>query len=227
MQHSDAISAEGGCDAAPARIPAVYLAAIALVAGDAMGSLHPGVPLWAAAALAAAAAMAAAQRVYAPPAGAATIRFFPPDRMLLLEGELDREPERIRDVARIYLKVHRAGLDAAHLERATGRVRITVVDPADYRLGDRLRVTARIRLPRNYGDPGEFDYESYMAREGIAATALVTKPDQIERIGYRPVFFWSRVESIRRRIGAFIDAGLPYPQRAEMRALIIGDRGAI
>jgi competence protein ComEC len=249
MQHSDAISAEGGWDAAPARIPAVYLTAIALVAGDATGSLHPGVPLWAAAALAAAAAVAfaarqrwamplamaalaaaamvAAQRVYAPPAGAATIRFFPPDRMLLLEGELDREPERIRDVARIYLKVHRAGLDAAHLGRASGRVRITVVDPADYRLGDRLRVTARIRRPRNYGDPGEFDYESYMAREGIAATALVTKPEQIERIGYRPVFFWSRVESLRRRIGAFIDAGLPYPQRAEMRALIIGDRGAI
>ncbi len=35
------------------------------------------------------------------------------------------------------------------------------------------------------------------------------------------------MEGIRRRIGAFIDAGLDDPERAEMRALIIGDRGGI
>jgi len=151
----------------------------------------------------------------------------PEDRPVVFEGGLDREPEPIRDIVRLYLKVQRAGLDAAHLAPATGRVRITVVDPGNYRIGEMLRVGARLRVPRNYGDPGEFDYESYMARESVSVTALVSHADQIESIGYRPIPLWSTVETIRRRIGAFIDADLAYPERAEMRALIIGDRGAI
>jgi competence protein ComEC len=231
-------------------VPAVYLVAIALVAGDALGCLRPGMPIWLAVVLGAGAAImfmlgrrgwalalalsalaasatVAAQQVYNPPRASATIRYFPANRPVVFEGYLDREPQRVSDVMRLYVRVERAGLDPAHLTPTTGRVRITVVDPLDYRLGQRLRVTARVHPPRNYGDPGEFDYESYMAREGVAATALVSNPGQIESIGYRRVFFWSAVESVRRRIGAFIDAGLDYPERAEMRALIIGDRGEI
>src|SRR5579875_1321627 len=253
MQNSAGIAVAGSRSRAPVicvQVPAVYLVAVAVVMGDALGSLRPGIPIWIPAVVAAAAALiflsgrnglamalaltavagsatVAAQQVYDPPHAQATIRLFPDNRPIVFEGYLDREPEPIRDVVRLYLRGERAGLDATHLVPATGRVRITVVDPLDYRLGERLRVTARVHAPRNYGDPGEFDYQLYMAREGVAATALVSKPDQIESIGYRRVFLWSAVESVRRRIGAFIDGGLDYPERAEMRALIIGDRGEI
>lgn len=261
MQRSAAIAATGSVTrdapsqappvqaAAPA-IPALYLVALAIMAGDAAGGLRIGPPIWMALILCAgaaavfltakprwaeilalsalaAAAATASNAVYRPPPGAATIRSFPDGQPIVFEGGLDREPERVRDVIRLYLQVERAGLATAHLAPASGRVRITVLEPGSYRIGERLRVSARIRLPRNYGDPGEFDYEQYMAREGVAATALVSHPEQIESIGYRPVPLWSTIESIRRRIGAFIDAGLDYPQRAEMRALVIGDRGGI
>ncbi|HEY2107261.1 MAG TPA: ComEC/Rec2 family competence protein [Candidatus Binataceae bacterium] len=235
---------------APSKIPTLYLVALALIAGDAAGSARISPPLWMAlgffagaiaaflmnrrtramvlalSALAVAAGVAA-QQVYDPPARAATVRALPEDQPLVLEGTLDREPERVEDTLRLYLRVQRAGLDATHLRPANGRVRITVLHPGSYRIGDRLRVITRLRSPRNYGDPGEFDYESYMAREGVAATALASHPGQIERIGYQPPMLWSSIEGIRGRIGAFIDGGLDYPQRAEMRALIIGDRGAI
>ena len=261
MQGSAAIAAAPGRIAAPPStlpqaqagsfgIPALYLVSIAIVAGDAGGSLRIGPPLWmglmlgagaacafaiaqrrtamilALAALAAAAA-AASNAVYAPAPDTATIRTFPDDRPIVFEGRIEREPERVRDVIRLYLRVQRAGFDAAHLAPATGGVRLTVPQPAPYRIGTRLRISARIRLPRNYGDPGEFDYESYMAREGAAATALVSRPEQIEVIGYRPVALWSTIEAIRGRIGDFIDEHLEEPQRAEMRALVIGERGGI
>jgi competence protein ComEC len=234
---------------AGAGIPALYMVALAMLAGDAAGACRLGIALWlpvtvgagaailflterrgwamalALSALAGAAAVAA-QQVYDPPRRA-TVSSLPDNRPIVFEGYLDREPERAGDVVRLYVAVRRAGLDAAHLAPAAGRVRVTEVDPVDYRIGQRLRVTARIHAPRNYGNPGEFDYESYLAREGVTATALASHPEQIQPLGYRRVFFWSTVESIRRRIGAFIDAGLDYPERAEMRALIIGDRGEI
>lgn len=233
-----------------AQIPALYLVAMAVLTGDAAGSLRVGIPLWLAAALGVAAvttlllaatrlgiamalgaiamaAAVAAQLLYDPPAGAVSIRAFSDDRPTIFEGILEREPEHIGKATRLYLRVERAGIEGVSLAPATGRIRLAVLEAQPYRSGERLRVRTRIRFPRNYGDPGEFDYEAYMAREGVTATALVSHPGQIERIGYRRPYFWGTVESIRRRIGAFIDAGLKYPERAEMRALIIGDRGGI
>ncbi|MGH7914615.1 MAG: DNA internalization-related competence protein ComEC/Rec2, partial [Candidatus Binataceae bacterium] len=46
-------------------------------------------------------------------------------------------------------------------------------------------------------------------------------------IGYRREFPASQIAAMRARIGAFIDANLAGQQRAEMRALVIGDRGGI
>jgi competence protein ComEC len=112
-------------------------------------------------------------------------------------------------------------------------IRVAVLAPGagPYRLGDDVRLTSRLRFPRNDGNPGEFDYEGFMAREGIAATMTVRAakggPPGIEVIGYHPRFPASHIEAIRDRIGAFIDANLPWPERAEMRALVIGDRGGI
>src|SRR5215470_7735150 len=37
--------------------------------------------------------------------------------------------------------------------------------------GDRARITARLRLPRNFGNPGAFDYEGYLHGLGISLMA--------------------------------------------------------
>ena len=234
----------------PAEVPALYLVALAVLAGDAAGYLRIGLPLWLAALFAAGALAAlllardawalvislgaiatggavAAQSVYAPLLANATITAFSDNQPIVFEGTLERDPEAVGDVIRLYVRVERAGISDGALAAATGGIRVTVLAPDRYRIGDRLRIHSHIRFPRNYGDPGEFDYEAYMARERIAATALVSHPDQIQRIGYRRPWFWGSIEAIRERIGAFIDSGLDYPERAEMRALIIGDRGGI
>ena len=93
------------------------------------------------------------------------------------------------------------------------------------------RLSARIHFPRNYGNPGEFDYAGLMARDGIDATMTAPKKSLgspvFQIIGHRSIFPASQIESVRTHIGEFFDRNLAYPENAEMRALVIGDQGDI
>ncbi|HXZ88132.1 MAG TPA: DNA internalization-related competence protein ComEC/Rec2, partial [Candidatus Binataceae bacterium] len=98
--------------------------------------------------------------------------------------------------------------------------------------GDKIRITARIRFPRDDGNPGQFDYRAWLLRQGIAATMFVGPPKAklppaISVIAHRDPLPAAMIEKIRKHIGAFIDTNLHYPENAEMRALIIGDRGSV
>ncbi|HEY6417717.1 MAG TPA: ComEC/Rec2 family competence protein [Candidatus Binataceae bacterium] len=172
-----------------------------------------------------------ARQLLDPPPNPASIRKFPDGSELTVEGTLVRETERMPDLTRLYVSLTRAGYEGRELKSAVGLIRVAVLDAEEFRLGDEVRLTSRLRFPRNDGNPGEFDYEDFMAREGIAATmtvrATIGGPPGIEVIGYQPHFPASQIEAIREHIGAFIDANLPWPERAEMRALVIGDRGGI
>jgi competence protein ComEC len=64
--------------------------------------------------------------------------------------------------------------------------------------GQRIHLLAKLRLPRNFGNPGAFDYEGYLRGRGISALASVNG-DEIEVIpgtSARPLGSWrSRVRS--------------------------------
>jgi competence protein ComEC len=76
-----------------------------------------------------------------------------------------------------------------------------------------------------------------MVREGMDATMTAPKNASVAKkslgtpvlqvIGHRSSFPASEIESIRTHIGEFFDRNLTYPENAEMRALVIGDRGEI
>jgi competence protein ComEC len=179
----------------------------------------------------AAAATVPVHHLLAPDLSPAGLHRFGDDSRITLEGMIARAPEHAGG-GRTYLFVNteRAGLASANLASASGLVRITVLDPENFRIGDRLRATARIRFPRNDGNPGEFDYRAYLYREGVAATMFIgsqSRSASIAVTGHRNLFPGSQIEAVRDHIGAFIDANLAEPERAEMRALIIGDRGGI
>ncbi len=236
------------------RFPPVYAVAIAIVAGDALGNWRIFPPLWVSAALGAvamllflaayrgagvaialvaiiSAATAPLHSMLAPAADPMSLRNFPEGAMLTVEGRLVREAERFPDKMRIYLDAERAWREPDHPIQVHGVVRITSLRPGGWRIGDEVRVSGRIRFPRNYGDPGEFDYESFMARSGISATMLAAGRSRsepgIELLSHHYLFPASSIESVRARIAAFIDRNLDDPAASEMRALLIGDRGGI
>lgn len=235
---------------ARSRIPPIYLVAAAIVVGDGLGTQLTAIEPWLVAIMAlgalllflgarpaaglivalAALLLAAAVLsggVYAPPRARETIRGFPETTPVDLQGVLDREPERTLHGVRLYLRLREAWRPGSAPRPATGEVRITLARPESFALGERIRVLARLRFPRNYGDPGEFNYAAYMARQRIAATAFLRDARSITRLGYHPVPVWSTVAHLRSYIRALIDRALPRPENAEMRALIIGDRGGI
>ncbi|MGH7841449.1 MAG: DNA internalization-related competence protein ComEC/Rec2 [Candidatus Binataceae bacterium] len=182
----------------------------------------------------AAAATIAVRPVLEPPTGPLTLSQFADDTTITVEGYLRRTPERVeseRLLQRLDLRVERAAGDSLSLAASSGTIRITAPDDTVFHVGDELRVTSRIRFPRNDGNPGEFDYRGWLLRQGLAATMFAEPrrrdPEPIKFIGHRRMPVAAVIEAIREHIGGFIDANLGYPENVEMRALIIGDRGGI
>ncbi|HSU91191.1 MAG TPA: ComEC family competence protein [Sporolactobacillaceae bacterium] len=238
----------------------IYAVALAIVAGDALGNFHFVISSWiavsvglvafsamlrgrtalglAAAYLAIAiAAAACVADVLNPPLRPDSIATLIDGSPVTIEGHLVRETEREPYGERLYVAVTRAAKKGEPARPMRGLVRIAVLGGGDFRLGDEIRLSARIHFPHNYGNPREFDYAAQMAREGIDAT--ITSPKNsatlkkslatpaLQVIGHHSRFPASEIESIRTHIGAFFDRNLTYPENAEMRALVIGDRGEI
>lgn len=92
-----------------------------------------------------------------------------------------------------------------------------------YRYGQRLRFTAKLRQPHNYGNPGAFDYRGYLEDQGIVALGSA-KADNVELLSG---FGGDWVESVRsrvhRRIIQEIHILWPPSQAALMDAAVIGE----
>ena len=65
-----------------------------------------------------------------------------------------------------------------------------------FRYGERLRFPAKLRAPRNFRNPGAFDYRGYLADHGIVMLAS-TKITKVEPL---PGFVGNRVERVRERV---------------------------
>ncbi|MHB8383444.1 MAG: ComEC/Rec2 family competence protein, partial [Candidatus Binataceae bacterium] len=232
----------------------IYVVACAIALGDGLGNFRCFAPGWTALALTLGAAVAylfararlgfalaiialvaaatiPVRELLSPKLAPNSIRSFADGQTVTLEGVLERTPQRFPRLMHLYVAVERAAAPGAPLSPSSGEVRIAALDFARFRIGDIIRLTGRLRFPRNDGNPGEFDYQGFLARAGIAATITAREHSYgtaaFSIIGYRRPFIADAIENVRERIGAFFDANLLDPERAEMRALVIGDRGGI
>jgi competence protein ComEC len=109
-----------------------------------------------------------------------------------LRQRIDLQTEEIADGDRT-LPIE-AGLRLAIYQKAAA-------DSADqpmhlYHYGERLRFPAKLRAPRNFRNPGAFDYQSYLADNGIRVLGSA-KADQIEQLSG---WIGNAVESARSRV---------------------------
>ena len=67
---------------------------------------------------------------------------------------------------------------------ASARVSVRLRDDATLplRYGDKVEATAKMRAPRNFGNPGAFDYASYLAAQHIYWTGSVSSLDDLHKI---------------------------------------------
>lgn len=107
--------------------------------------------------------------------------------------------------------------------RLPRRLRLTWYDArAEPNLGDCWQLTVRLRAPRGFSNPGGFDYESWLFRQGIGATGYVKRTSGRADCAPRPIS--------RLRVGAAqrIASLLPNDQPAAvLMAITLGARDGI
>jgi competence protein ComEC len=96
-----------------------------------------------------------------------------------------------------------------------------------FRYGERIQLPVKLKLPRNFRNPGAFDYEGYLSGKGIAALASAKAED----VQLLPGFAGNRFELWRTRVHSSIVAKAhalwPPAQAALIDAMIIGEAAFI
>jgi competence protein ComEC len=99
--------------------------------------------------------------------------------------------------------------------------------PNVFAYGQRLRLPVKLRTPRNFGNPGAWDYAGYLADLGIFAAGSV-RADRVEVLDGREGSRWGTWRSrIRRSILRKIHALWPTDEAAVLDAMLIGESSFI
>ncbi len=181
------------------------------IAASAVGCLAAGfVGLW------------LASRAVEPPADDC---FLPPQDEVIkrwVEASVDEAPSSVKGNLRFRAAVLARGHDP---ERICGRTLMTITEPpAGLAVGDRVRLHASLRRPRDFANPRTYAHAEGLARRGIWTTAYASGAT-LTRLESGPRA--SRLEVERQRIGRLIADSLPPREAALLRALVIGDEASI
>jgi competence protein ComEC len=106
--------------------------------------------------------------------------------------------------------------------QVTGNLRLTLGDGNHPPMvGDRIRFSGRIRTPRNFKNPGAFDYQRFLAFQGIWATSYADNLLSVDPLNGSS---WLRMmDRIRGAVSAAIDRSVSESAGSILKALVIGD----
>lgn len=148
------------------------------------------------------------------------------DEPLSLEGKISSSPSPGLDKTRLSIEL--STLYAGDIPYpVTGKLLLTMGEKeTDLRYGETIRFLARVKRPRNFHNPGGFDYEKYLALKGIFATSFLKDAEGIVRIAEGRRSFNGWIEDVRESIRDNVqkNAGASSPL---LLALITGDQGEI
>jgi competence protein ComEC len=153
---------------------------------------------------------------------------FAGEEPLIIEGIIDARPEWRETGGRIYLRAVRIFRGKA-AEQVSGRILLYIGEGnTPLASGDLVRFISRISRARNFGIPGEFDYERYLAFRKVHATAFSRTAAEVilirAGIAHPLQNFMDRLAAdLGNRIGLL----LPTEEGAVLRALLLGESGLL
>jgi competence protein ComEC len=148
----------------------------------------------------------------------------PPDQVTKrwIEAAIDEAPSFAGGSLRFRATVRAPEHDP---DRICGQTLMTIREPpAGLVVGDRVRLHASLRRPRDFANPRTYAYAEGLARRGVWTTAHASGAT-IVRLESEPRA--SRLEVERQRIGGLISNSLPPGEAALLRALVIGDEASV
>ncbi len=147
---------------------------------------------------------------------------------LQVEGVIDATPAVSTGGVRIMVSAEHVHTPARTF-RVSGRVQVRIREvKRAFRYGDRIRFTCVLRKPKNFENPGRFDYVRYLAYRSVFVTAFL-RDDRavvVMREGAGNALR-TGIEHYRDRVRDVITTRLEAPSAALMQALILGEKGLI
>jgi len=138
-----------------------------------------------------------------------------------IRGVVDKAPELSDKTTHLRLSAREIRAGGKWLE-VSGTALLFVPRYADYRYGDVLLARGELETPPQLG---EFDYQDYLARQGIYATMLYPEIEVLETgQGSKPLAW---IYSVRNSLSQALTEVLPEPQASLAQGIILGIRGNI
>lgn len=140
-----------------------------------------------------------------------------------LEGIVRGSPLVLQDRTRIIIDVKRL-IHNAQSRRVQGRLLLTIGEGTNSIFyGDRIRIRTSLRHPRNFGNPGRFDYVKWLKRRGVFVTGYIRDTRYLIVLRRNEGNRWiGWIEGWRRKIERSIEEALSSPSREIIKALILG-----
>lgn len=146
---------------------------------------------------------------------------------IIVEGMLAETPQVSPYLTEMVLSSSRVLRGGEYLP-VTGRVLLSMRGPLDFRYGDVIRVTTRLRVPRSFGNPGGFDYEKYLRFRGILVRGYVNDAQGVVLLrSERGNPVRAGLERFRDRVRNAILETAPDREGKIIAAMILGDQKAI
>jgi len=145
-----------------------------------------------------------------------------------LEGIIDRTPEHSQERTQLLIRSQKVILPNRHIP-VDGLLLIFLKeeDPS-FRVGDRIRLSCRLYLPRGFRNPGGFSYERHLALERIHTIGFLSEKKGWVKLGEgfkNPLT--RQVERWRDRIRDFLNREANPPASSIFKALVLGEQGDI
>jgi competence protein ComEC len=156
-----------------------------------------------------------------PPVDEHSLCFYNDTGIVEIQGMVAEEPD-IQD--RYCLLTFSASEIIVNDEReeVSGTALIRVPRYPTYRYGDVLKVTGKLETPEPFDN---FDYKSYLARQGIYSIIYYPEVEVLDRgQGLKPLQW---IYSLREQLSASLARALPEPQGSLAQAILLGLRGNI
>ena len=146
---------------------------------------------------------------------------------VVVEGWIEQTPTVFSGKVRYRIHLEQITYKESIPVRVTGTARITLYQPENpFGIGDRLRFNRiKLKRPRNFKNPGRFDYVHYTRSRGIDVMGGVSKTRTIEKIGTAPLGTFTAVRGhIRERMLGLFDRYLTEDSAALLKAMLLGEK---
>jgi len=167
------------------------------------------------------------QKIHPDPSGNTVLRYVDAGSQTV-EAVVTDPPDETLHRTRLKLAV-RAIHDRESSTPVTGNLLLSIKECSRrFSYGDRIRFSSSIHIPKNFSNPGGFDYIRQLAYKSMYATAFLESDQSITLIREGEGNRWLLlIESIRNRIRECISSTTQSPSRDILLALIIGEQGTI